>query len=45
MSLKKALHDGGICDGKTKTGQRDINTAKKEICLWCNDLENTKQVF
>lgn len=45
MSLKKALHDAGMCDDKTTKGKRDISTAKKGICLWCNDLQNTKQVF
>lgn len=29
MSLKKALNDARISDGKTKRGQRDVNTAKK----------------
>lgn len=45
MSLKKALHDAGMCDHKTKRGQRDANTSKKGACLWCNDVQNTKQVF
>lgn len=45
MSLKKALHDAGMCDDKTKRGQRDANTSKKGTCLWCNDVQNTKQVF
>lgn len=45
MSPKKALHDAGMCDDKTKRGQRDVNTSKKGICLWCSDLQNAKQVF
>lgn len=44
MSLKKALHDAGICNDKIKRGQRDISTSKKGACLWCSDLQNTKQV-
>lgn len=40
MSLKKALHDARMSDGKIKRGQRDVNTAKKEnFFLWCNDLQ------
>lgn len=45
MSLKKALHDAGMCDDKIKRGQRDTNTSKKGTCLWCNYVQNTKQVF
>jgi len=45
MSLKKTLHDAGMCDDKTKRGQRDSNTSKKGSCLWCSDLQNTKQVL